>query len=279
MNPLKLILLTLLVSVPAVAQWNSETPKPNPASEATREASSGPKPGELKLVTRLPRDFPQQVTGFAFDGEKLWAALYVGKGRYATLDPNTLTWKESKSEEHHKVIREVAGAFQSPGGICFAGSKLWLAGAYGESFGLIDRSTWTIERLFQGKQRQDRASQSYASLACAGDSLWIAWHWHKYRLPNSETQLLLKVDPETGKVVAKYPLPPGTRGDSTHGLTWDGTSLWHMKDSNLSAIDPSTGSVIIRYTFAAIKRPSGLAWDGEALWIIEFNGKVWRLPF
>src|SRR5687767_1440239 len=116
MNPLKLILLTLLISVPAVAHWNSESPNPNPASEPTRESARAPKLGELKLVTQLPREFSPRVTGFAFDGEKFWAALYTGKGRYATLEPATLIWKKSESEEHHKAIREVAGALQSPGG-------------------------------------------------------------------------------------------------------------------------------------------------------------------
>lgn len=63
----------------------------------------------------------------------------------------------------------------------------------------------------------------------------------------------------------------------THGLTWDGTRLWHMKDSRLSSIDPSTSEVIAHYTLDQIKRPSGLAWDGEALWIAEFHGTIWRL--
>ena len=50
-----------------------------------------------------------------------------------------------------------------------------------------------------------------------------------------------------------------------------------MKDSRLSAIDPSTGEVTARYNVSRIKRPSGLAWDGETLWVVEFDGFVWRL--
>lgn len=279
MNPLRLILLTLLVAVPAVAQSSRETAKLNLVSEATRSVSTGPNLGELTLVTRLPRELPQQVTGFAFDGEKLWAALYVGKGRYATLDPSTLTWKKSESEEHHKAIREVAGAIQSPGGICFINGRLWVGGANGESFGSIDLATWKIDRLFKGKQRNVRASQSYASFACDGNSVWIAWHWFNYKLPDSEVQLLLQVNPETGKVIKELPLPIGRRNDGTHGLTWDGNVLWHMKGSNLSAIDPATGAEVVRYVLDPIKRASGLAWDGKALWIIEFDGAVWHLPF
>lgn len=109
--------------------------------------------------------------------------------------------------------------------------------------------------------------------------VWIAWHWTKYSLPNSQTQMLLKVEPKTGIVIAAYPLPPGRRNDMTHGLTFDGSLLWHAKDNRLTSIDPSTGQVTARYTLGQIKRVSGLAWDDRALWISEFDGKIWRLPF
>jgi hypothetical protein len=90
---------------------------------------------------------------------------------------------------------------------------------------------------------------------------------------------LLKVEPATGRVVGEFPAPAGTRNDMTHGLTWDGSRLWHMKDRRLSAVDPSTGQVTAQYTLEPLRRPSGLAWDGSALWIAEFDGKIWRLPF
>lgn len=240
---------------------------------------SKPNLQELKLVAQLPAELPQRVSGFSFDGEKFWAAIYLGRGRYATLDPTTLNWELSDSDEHHKVIGEVAGDFQTPSGICFTDGKLWVAGSYGGSFGSIDLRDWKVENLFKGKQRDDEASQSYAALACDGNSIWVAWHWLKYKLPESQTQLLLQVDAKTGKVINEYPLPAGTRNDMTHGLAWDGTRLWHMKDKRLSSIDVSTGKILSRYIVDQVKRPSGLAWNGEALWIIEFDGKVWRLPF
>jgi hypothetical protein len=156
---------------------------------------------------------------------------------------------------------------------------LWISGSYGDSFGSIDTRTWTIEQLVTGKQRQDVSSQSYASIAFDGNYLWIAWHWLRYDLPVSQTQLLLKVDPQAGQVVALYSAPAGRANDMTHGLTWDGTRLWHMKDNRLSAIDPATGEVTVQYRLDQLKRPSGLAWVSGSLWIVEFDGKVWRLPF
>jgi hypothetical protein len=242
--------------------------------QTTRPDSTG-----LQVVAQLPPELPQRIKGFAYDGEKFWATIYLGRGSYATLDPATLTWKSNNDDLHSSVIRNVAGAFASPGGVCFAKDKLWIAGAYGQSFGSIDRSTWKVEQIFKGKQREDKASQSYSSIACDGNYLWIAWHWFRYDLPVSETQLLLKVDPSAGTILGQYPVPGGSRADGTHGLTWDGTRLWHMKDSRLSSIDPSTGAVTAQYMVEGVKRPSGLAWANNALWIAEFEGAIWRLPF
>lgn len=249
-----------------------------PATSA-RIQSGSPNLDELKLTTQLPLELPQRISGFAYDGEKFWVLIYHGKGRYATFDPATLGWTISDAEERHRIIRKISGKFESPGGICFAGGKLWVGGSYGESFGALNPQTWEIEQFFPGKQRNDRASQSYAGMAYDGSHLWIAWHWFRYNLPESRTQVLLKVEPETGKVVAEYPLPTGTRNAMTHGLTWDGTRLWHIKDRQLTSIDPSNGAVTAYYTLPQLKRPSALAWDGKALWIAEWDGKLWRLPF
>jgi hypothetical protein len=234
----------------------------------------------LQLVTQLPRELPQRIKGFSYDGQKIWATIYLGRGQYATLDPVTLEWKVSREAKEHRAIAEASGAFGSPGAVCFVNGKLWIAGAYGGSFGSIDMRDWKVEQVFPRWQRADRASQAYSSMAFDGTHVWIAWHWFRYDIPASETQRLLKIDPDTGNVVAEYPLPAGTRPDGTHGLTWDGLRLWHAKDNRLSAIDPATGVVIAQYNLGSeIKRPSGLAWDGKALWIAQFDGAIWRLPF
>jgi hypothetical protein len=242
-------------------------------------SSGAPNLEGLELVAQLPEQLPQRMLAFAYDGKKLWAVVYHGRGRYAKLDTATLRWELSRNVHQHKVISELSVPFQSPGAICFVNDVLWVAGSYGETFGSIDLGDWQIMRVFKGKQREDVASQTYSGMAFDGTHLWVAWHWFRYDLPVSETQLLLKIDPETGKVVAEYSAPPGTRNDGTHGLTWDGSRLWHMKDNRLSAIDPATGQVTAKYTLNQIKRASGLAWDGQMLWIAEFDGKIWRLPF
>jgi hypothetical protein len=232
----------------------------------------------LQLVAQLPPQVPQRIKGFTYDGEKFWAAIYQGGGRYVTLDPLTLQWTVRDDDKQRRAFSKVSGVADSPGSICFVDGKLWVGGGNAQSFGLIDTHDWNVERIFPGKQRAEQdGSQSYSSIAYDGTNLWIAWHWFRYDVPASETQRLLKIDPSTGSTIAEYPLPEGTAPDLAHGLTWDGTQLWHAKDNRLSAIDPHTGSVTAQYKLGEIKRPSGLAWDGRALWIIEFDGKVWRL--
>jgi hypothetical protein len=238
-----------------------------------------PEVRELKPVAQLPPELPQRVMGLAYDGKSLWATIYLGEGRYARLDPVTLTWTIDNEIEHNHAIATVAREFRSPGGVCFDNRTLWVVGAYGESFGSINADTWKVEKFFEGKQLDDRRSQWYSSIACDGKYLWIVWHWFRYDLPISQTQLLLKVDPETGKVIAEYAAPGGTKIDGAAGLTWDGSRLWYAKDNKLSSIEPSTGAVIDQYVLEGMKRPSGLAWAREALWISEFDGKIWRLPF
>lgn len=258
-NLLLICVLTLLIICPAAPAY------------------AGPPLGELKLVAQLPPELPQRISGLAYDGEKLWAAIYLGRGYFATLDPSTLTWKIGDEKKQHDAISAVAGSFASPGAFSFVNGKLWVAGAYGDSFGSIDINNWKVERISKGRQRDGAGSQSYASMTYDGSHLWIAWHWFQYALPTSETQLLLKVDPESGKVVERYPLPCGTSTDMTHALTWDGSRLWHARDNKLSTIDPASGRVTAIYILNELKRPSGLAWDGQALWISEFDGKIWRL--
>lgn len=234
---------------------------------------------ELKQVSQVPDKIPQRITGMAFDGEKLWFPVYLSNGHYATFSPQHQEWNYSDNEKHHAEIRKISQPFSSSSGIAFVGKTLWLGGSYGQSFGSINTETWQVEKQFTQKVRPDLpGSQSYSSFAFDGTNIWAAWHGLAYKLDTSETQLLLKINPETGEIIKKFPLPAGSMPDMVHGLTFDGEKLWHIKDKKLSAIDLN-GNVLSQIVLKDVKRPSGLAWDGESLWIVEFYGKLWKLPF
>lgn len=238
-----------------------------------------PKFEELKQVSQLPAKLPQRITALAWDGEKLWAAIYLDKGRYATFNPKTNEWKIDDNEKHLQSIRDVTGRHSSAGGLVFVGEKLWASSAYGETIGSINTKNWAVEKLFEGRLRNyHHGTQSFSDMTFDGEYLWIAWHWFRYDIPTSETQILLKMKPQTGEILEEFPLPPGGANDGTHALAWDGKNLWHMKDSKLSAIDPNNGKTMNQFVIKEIKRPSGMVWDGTALWVIEFEGKLWRLP-
>jgi len=230
-----------------------------------------------KLEQVVHPDELVRASGVAFDGKQIWCVVF--RGRYAILDPTEKSWSFSDDAKHHAAIKQVAGKFGRPGGACFVDGNLWIAGSYGESIGCINTKNWRVVRHFKGKQREDRASQSYSGVTFDGKHLWVAWHWFKYDLPAAQTQLLLKMDPETGTVLDEYPIPGGERRDGTHGLTWDGSNLWHIKGQTLSAIDASNGEVVARYELDKLTRATGLAWDGTTLWITEFSGALWKLPF
>lgn len=232
----------------------------------------------LTLVSQLPSDIPQRITGMAFDGEKLWFSVYLSRGHYATFESQTGQWTYSDNETQHAAISKISQPFTSVSGIAFNGRTMWLGGSYGASLGSIDLDSWNVERSFSGRLRPEfENSQSYSGLAHDGTNLWAAWHMCEYRLLAGESQALLKINQDTGQILARYDLPAGSRADSLHGLTFDGQTLWHIKDRKLSAISLE-GKILVQYELKALRRPSGLAWDGQSLWIVEFDGKLWKMP-
>ncbi len=233
---------------------------------------------EILEVSQVPDGIPQRISGMAYDGEKLWLSVYHSGGRYATFDLISGEWVYSGDETHHRAIREITQPFSASSGLAFDGKTLWVGGSYGEALGSIDVETWQVGKVIKGRLRSDlHNSQGYSSLAFDGESLWAAWHMTEYKRPVTESQQLLKIDRISGEVLEIYPLPPGSRPDMTHGLTFDGETLWHIKDCRLSAIGLD-GKVLAQYRVKGPIRPSGLAWDSKYLWIVDFGGKLWKLP-
>jgi hypothetical protein len=251
-----------------------------PLLAAISVAQPAPAIAELEEVAQLPAEVPKRVGAIAFDGKRIWFALYAAKGMYVTYDPASKKWDTTQDEKLRASTEQVTGRFMSPGGLAFVDGKMWLASAFGESFGSIDIKYPAIFVLYTRFHNPSlTGGQSYSDLTYDDTNIWIVWHASYYKNDGTQTQLLLKIDKETGDTVAEYPLiRRGNAGDGAHGLTWDGRSLWHAKGNFLTEYDRS-GTMRKQFALEKVNRPSGLAWDGNSLWIAEFGGKLWRLPF
>lgn len=234
---------------------------------------------ELKEIAQLPAKYPQRVMALAYDGNNLWIAVYLDRGSYAKYDPKTNQWDLDQDPKLRASIVKVTGRWASAGGMVFADGKMWLSSVYGESFGWIDIKSPEKSKTFSRYHVEyANATQSYADFAFDGTYIWSAWSVLGNQKGKVKNELLLKIDRETGAVVEQFTLLKGNRPMMAHGLSYVETKFWHAKDNVLSSID-KYGVLMGQFELPGVKRVAGLAWDGESLWIVEFTGKLWRLPF
>ncbi len=94
-----------------------------------------------------------------------------------------------------------------------------------------------------------------------GQAVWTA---------TLDTDQLLKLDPVTGAVLARFPTP----GPQAWGLAFDGSALWlnDFAERRIYEIDPETGRVgssfVVPERFGGAK---GLTWTGEALALLGWR--------
>ena len=76
---------------------------------------------------------------------------------------------------------------------------------------------------------------------------------------------VIKINPKTGKTVARYPMPGG---GGVHGLTWVENSLWMttLKLQTLTRVDVNFN--ILHTIPVTLGRAHGLAWDNGAIWSV-----------
>lgn len=83
---------------------------------------------------------------------------------------------------------------------------------------------------------------------------------------DSKSDLIYKIDPNTGAIVAEFPAP----GHKPKGLAYDGKYLW-MADAEegvILQIDPET-KINAKSLWCPAQEPAGLAWDGRYLWLAD----------
>ena len=141
----------------------------------------------------------------------------------------------------------------------------------GEAIWVVDREPARLYRLDWDTgaeiQTADPTGPVPIGLAYDGKHIYCGEHHHG----------ICKVDPWANKVLAQYP----GQADRTHGIAWDGETLWHA-DANLAKIfrlDVNDGGRLLD-SFDAPEgiMPHGLTWDGETLWFAgDEPARLYRL--
>lgn len=111
--------------------------------------------------------------------------------------------------------------------------------------------------------RQFKAPGSFCTtLAFDGQYLWSA---------DYKTDMLYRIDPETGKKVSEIPAP----GFWPTGLAYDGEHLWCAdgKQKKIFQVRLASGA-IVRAIDTPSDNPAGLAWDGFTLWVSDAQAKT-----
>ena len=151
----------------------------------------------------------------------------------------------------------------------------------------------TPEGLWIGEQTTDRAylvdwktgkvlkkveteSSNTSGIAYGGGVLWMAANGKAtYRDPkptDAKSGEVIKVDPATGKTIARYPNPDG---GGLHGLLYHEDTIWMtcFKWKVIAQVDAKTFKVI-RKVPVHLERSHGLAWDPPAIWVVHSTDYV-----
>ena len=118
-------------------------------------------------------------------------------------------------------------------------------------------------------------SSNTSGMAFGGGFLWMAANgrstWRKPRPTDAKTGKVVKIDAQTGKTAARYPIPGG---GGVHGLTWAENSLWvtTLRQKSLTRVDVNFN--ILDSIPVTLSRAHGLAWDNDSIWCVFSNDYV-----
>jgi sugar lactone lactonase YvrE len=122
----------------------------------------------------------------------------------------------------------------------------------------------------------DTESSNTSGIAFGGGWLWMAANgkglWRDPKPTDATTGEIVKVDPRTGKTVARYPVPGG---GGVHGLTFAEGKLWitSLRIQKLSQVDPKDFKLLHQIP-VHLSRAHGLAWDPPGIWCMHSNDRV-----
>src|SRR5581483_9977309 len=119
-------------------------------------------------------------------------------------------------------------------------------------------------------------SSNTSGIAYGGGFLWMGANgpvkkvpgWRPARPADAKDGEVLKVDPETGKTIARYPIPGG---GGVHGVTWAENSLWVATLALKKLTQVDVNFKILRSIPVTLDRTHGFAWDNGYFWCLFSN--------
>lgn len=188
------------------------------------------------------------VVDLTFSGDSIW--IVDNLGRILSINHNS-----------GSIIRQLDYS-TSAGltGICYDGGNLWLNKEYLPEMillNIINGEILRILNLTEGK---------YGVMEFAESTIYLAEN-----LSNS----VLKIDPETGEVLARVSNP----AFSMDGLCFDGQHLWILDASNLKIYRLEPDGQVVNVYQTPDKNPAGMTFSQGFIWLGDKSGKIYKLRF
>lgn len=172
-------------------------------------------------------------------------------------------------ERRVKVVKLFKSPDGHPNGLEAGPEGLWIGEQITDRAHLVDLSGRVLRSL-------ETESSNTSGIAYGGGFLWMAANgralWRRPRATDAVEGEILKVDPSTGKTVARYPVPGG---GGVHGLEFAEGRLWitSLRRGKLSAVDPADFRLLHEIPVSR-SRAHGLAWDPPGIWCVFSNDRV-----
>lgn len=172
-------------------------------------------------------------------------------------------------ERRVKVVKLFQSPDGHPNGLEATAEGLWIGEQITDRAHLVDWGGRVLRSL-------ETESSNTSGIAWGGGFLWMAANgrplWRRARPADAATGEILKVDPSTGRTLARYPVPGG---GGVHGLEFAEGKLWitSLRLGRLSQVDPADFRLLHQIP-VKLSRAHGLAWDPPGIWCVFSNDRV-----
>ena len=152
-----------------------------------------------------------------------------------------------------------------PNGLEATPEGLWVGEQVTDRAYLVDWETGKV------KHRAETESSNTSGIAFGGGFLWMAANGKAIgrapRPTDAARGEIVKADPQTGRTVARYPVPDG---GGIHGLLYREGTLWVtcFRWKALAQVDAKNFRVLRRIP-VHLERAHGLAWDPPGIWVVH----------